>query len=175
MAAVSKHHCSFIRSAPMSYVRRVKGLFALCLNRHTEDFNDLEHGKCSGVCGGGGAACWVLLIFACRCLEEVCVGVCEGNSRGGKSTTLCPQIRKCSVVVSLKWNSWLFVNLAHCSHWTKLQRTWTLVHVSGLGNWNVGCVCVCSAYSFPPRQSELSNLYEVKRWPHWSHNPVFCF
>ena len=86
---------------------------------------------------------------------------------------------KCSVVVCLKWNSWLCVNLASRSHWTKLQRTWTLVDVWGLGNWNADCVCVCvcvcSAYSLPPRQSELSNLYRVKRWPHCSHDQFFFF
>lgn len=68
MAAVSKHRCSFIRSALMSYTRPVEGLFVLSLNHHIEDFNDLDHGKWSG----GGLRRW---------LEEECVR----GTVGGKS------------------------------------------------------------------------------------------
>lgn len=102
--------------------------------------------------GGGGGAVWVWFIFACRWPEAVCV--C--GEQKGVNLKLSPrvQIGKCSVAVCLRWNSWLFVNLASWSHWTKLQRTWTLVDEWGLGNWSEGCVrvsvCVCLAYSLPP-------------------------
>lgn len=139
----------------MSYIRRVKGLFVLSLNHHIEDFTALDRGKRWG--GGLCEFCSYVHVDG----EKECVW---GEQSGvNLKLCLCVWMGKCSVVVSLKWNSWLFVSLASWPHRTKPQWSWTLVDVWGLGNWNAGSVCL--AYSFPSGTQSWAISTKLKDGP----------